>query len=114
MEFFKNESKCINEKNDNICTKKQYFKHMKDSASDWYLLNVSDLMDVYRHHKEYVIKKCDWVCPKENICNLHKKLRDLDEYTGWLRDRNLTDKNEIAKTVALVFNKRSEYQEVFW
>ena len=87
---------------------------MKDSASNWYLLNVSDLMDVYRHHKEYIIKKCDWVCPKDDVCDLHKKLRDLDDYTDWLRDKNLTDKNEIVKTVALVFNKSSERQEVFW
>ena len=43
-----------------------------------------------------------------------KKLRDLDDYTDWLRDKNLTDKNEIVKTVALVFNKSSERQEVFW
>ena len=46
---------------------------MKDSASNWYLLNVSDLMDVYRHHKEYVIKKWDWDCPKQNIGDLHEK-----------------------------------------
>ena len=32
MEFLKNESKCINEKNDIICEKKHYFKHMKDSS----------------------------------------------------------------------------------
>ena len=87
---------------------------MKDSASNWYLLNVSDLMDVYRHHKEYVIKKWDWDCPKQNIGDLHEKLRDLDDYTEWLRDRNLTHKNEIVKTVALVFNKTSEHEEVFW
>ena len=114
MEFFKNETKCINEKNDIICGKKHYFKHMKDSASNWYLLSVSDLMDLYRHHEEYVIKKCDWVCPSQNIRELHKKLRDLDDYTNSLRERNLTDKNEIIKTVALVFNRTCQYKEVFW
>ena len=55
MEFFKNEVKCINEKNYSICNKKHYLKHMKDSASDWYILTVFDLMEIYRHHKEYVI-----------------------------------------------------------
>ena len=114
MEFFKNEVKCINEKSYSICNKKHYLKHMKDSASDWYMLTVSDLMEIYRHHKEYVIKKCDWVCPKNEICDLHKKLRDLDNYTEWLRDRNLTNKNEIIKTVVLVFNSSSKYKEVFW
>ena len=84
---------------------------MKDSASNWYLLNVSDLMDIYRHHEEYVIKKCNWVCPKDIICELHKKLRHLDDYTNWLRDGNLTHKNE---TVVSVFNNQSKYNEVFW
>ena len=61
-----------------------------------------------------MIKKCDWVCPKNEICDLHKKLRDLDNYTEWLRDRNLAEKNEIIKTVALVFISSSKYKEVFW
>ena len=46
---------------------------MKNRASDWYILTVSDLIDIYRHHKEYLIQKCDWVCPKDEICDLHTK-----------------------------------------
>ena len=55
MEFFKNEVKCINEKSYSICNKKHYLKHMKDSASDWYILTVFDVMEIYRH----VIKRCN-------------------------------------------------------
>ena len=87
---------------------------MKDSASDCYLSTVSDLIEIYQPHKEYVIQKCDWVCPKNEIYDLHKKLRDFDDYTEWIRDKNLTDKNEIIKTVALVFNSSSKNHEVFW
>ena len=50
---------------------------------------------------------------KNEICDLHKKLRDLDNDAEWLRDRNLTNKNEIIKTVALVFNSSSKYKEAF-
>ena len=56
---------------------------------------------------------CDWVCPKNKICELHKKLRKFEDYCECVRDKNLTD-NEIVKTVALVFNKSSEHEEVFW
>ena len=114
MEFFSTEVKCINKKDDTICNKMHYLKYMKDSASDWYVLLVSNLIKIYNHHKQYVVEKCDWVCPKKEICNLHQKLNKLEYYTEWLRHKNFTDKNEIVKTVALVFNKASEREEVFW
>ena len=90
-----------------------YLKHLKDNASDWYVVSVSDLVKIFNHHKQYVIKKCDWVCPKNEICDLHKKLRNLEDYCEWARDRNLNE-NQIIKTVALVFNSSSKFNEVFW
>ena len=44
---------------------------------------------------------------------LHKKLRKLEDYCEWARDRNLNE-NQIIKTVALVFNSSSRFNEVFW
>ena len=35
MEFFSTEVKSINSKNDIICNKMHYLKHLKDSARDW-------------------------------------------------------------------------------
>ena len=113
MEFFNTEVKCINKKNDTICDKMHYLKYMKDSASDWYVLNVSDLIKIFNLHKKYVVEKCDQVCPKKEICDLHKQLNKLEDYCEWVRDKNLSD-NEIVKTVALVFNKSLVFKEVFW
>ena len=69
-----------------------YLKYTKDSASDWYVLSVSDLIKIYNHHKQNVVEKCDWVCPKKEICNQHQMLNKLEDYTEWLRDKNLNEK----------------------
>ena len=52
IEFFNTEVKCINNKNDTVCNKMHYLKYMKDSASNWYVLSVSDLVKIFNHHKE--------------------------------------------------------------
>ena len=51
MDFFSTEVKCINSKHDIICNKMHYLKYLKDSASDWYVLSVSDLVNIFNHHK---------------------------------------------------------------
>ena len=57
---------------------------MKDSASDWFVVNTSDFIEMWRHHKKYVEKVCDIVCPSDEPCELHKKLRDMTNYVEWL------------------------------
>ena len=43
-------------------------------------MNTSDFIDLWRHHKKYVEQKCDFVCPKNEIYYLHKRLNELTDY----------------------------------
>ena len=44
----------------------QYFmKYDKDSIKEYFVMNTSDFVDLWRHHKKYVEQKCDFICPKK-------------------------------------------------
>ena len=51
-----------------------------DSVKEYFVMNTSDFIDLWRHHKKYVEQKCDFVCPKNEIYYLHKRLNELTDY----------------------------------
>ena len=79
MGFTTSQRKCIDDK---CCDKQHFMRKMKDSTSDWFVVNTSDFTDMWRLHKKYVEKCYAIVCPSDDPCDLHKKLRDM---TGALR-----------------------------
>ena len=89
-------------------------RKIKDSASDWFVFNVSDFIDMWPHHKNYVEKVCDIVCPSDDPCELHKKLQKRTDYVEWVRDKNLNCKYEIIKTIALVYSSNMFKEKAFW
>ena len=92
----------------------QYFmKYDKDSIKEYFVMNTSDFVDLWRHHKKFVEQKCDFVCPKNEICYSHKRLYELTDYVEWIRDRNLNE-NTVVSKIALFFEKDSTRRGVFW
>ena len=67
-------------------------------------MNTSDFVDLWRHHKKYVEQKCDFICPKKEICYLHKRLNELTDYVDWISDRNLNE-NTVVTKIALFLKK---------
>lgn len=104
MNFTKSSRKCINDKYLTCCDKQHFMRRMKDSASDWFVVNTSDFIDMWRHHKKHVEKVCDIVCASDEMCELHKKLTKMADYVEWVRDKNLNCKYEVIKTIGAVFS----------
>ena len=75
MDFTKSSRKYLNDIYSTCCDKQHFMIKMKDSASDWFVVTTSDFIDMWRHHKKYVEKVCDIVCPGDEMCDLHKKLQ---------------------------------------
>ena len=88
-------------------------KYYKDSIKEFYVMNTSDFVDLWRHHKKFVEQKCDYVCPEKKNCFLHEELQKLTDYVDWIRDRNLNE-NIIVTKIALFFEKDSTRREAFW
>ena len=106
-----NAKKCLNNNSNIFCSKNHYMKKVDDC---FFILNSSDFFDLYRHHKHFVQKRCDFVCPRDTACSLHAKLQRLEEYVDWLRRKN-TNENVIIKKICLVFNADvAETRESFW
>ena len=84
-----------------------------DSVKEYFVMNTSDFIDLWRHHKKYVEQKCDFVCPKNEIYYLHKRLNELTDYVEWIRDRNL-NVNTVVSKIALFLEKDSTRRGVFW
>ena len=84
MDFKTSQRKCLNDQFDSCCDKSDFMRQLSDSASDFFIVNTSDVVDIWRHHKKYVIKCCDYECSKDTICDLHFKLRKLTDYVEWL------------------------------
>ena len=57
-----------------------FMKYDKDSIKEYFVMNTSDFLDLWRHHKKYVEQKCDFICQKKEICYLHKRLNELTDY----------------------------------
>ena len=107
MNFTKSSRVCLNVDPIWKCCDKQHFmKYDKDSIKEYFVMNTSDFIDLWRHHKKYVKQKCDFICPKNEICYLHKRLNELTDYVHWIRDRNLNENTVVSKT-ALFFEKDS-------
>ena len=111
MDFTTSQRKCINDK---YCDKQHFMRKMKDSASDWFVVNTSDFIDMWRLHKKYVEKCRDIVCPSDDPCDLHKKLRDMTDYVECVRHKNLNCKYEIIKTTGVVYSSNSYKEKAFW
>ena len=113
MDFTKSKSsrKCLN---DSCCDKQHFIRYMKDSASNWFVVNTSDFIDMWRHHKKYVEKTCDYVCPNEKMCELHQELQNMTDYVEWVRDKNLNYEYETIKTIGVVFSSNDLKKKTFW
>ena len=102
MDFTKLSRRCLNDKY-SFCDKHNFMRYMKDLASNWFVINTSDFIDMWRHHKKYVEKTCDYVCPKAKMCELHNELQKMTDYVEWVQDKNLNCKYEVIKTIGVVF-----------
>ena len=49
-----------------------YLKHLKDSASDWYVVSVSDLIKIFNHHKNMLQKNVIGFIPKKKFVTYTK------------------------------------------
>lgn len=63
--------------------------------------------------KKIVPKKCDYVCPKNEPCYLHKRLNEWTGFVDFLRDFNLNDKEMIISKIALIFDQQSSLDQFF-
>ena len=45
-----------------------------------FVINTLDFIDMRRHHKKYVEKTCDYVCPNEKMCELHYEIQKMTDY----------------------------------
>ena len=76
MDFTTSSRKYIHDKYSTCCDKQRFMRKMKDSTSNWFVVNTSDFKDMWRHHKKYVEKVCYIVCPRmDELCELHKNLK---------------------------------------
>ena len=114
MNFTTSSRKCINDKYSTCCDKQHFMRKMKDSTSNWFVVNASDFIDMWRHHKKYVEKVCNIVCPNDEMCELHRKLKKMTDYVEWVRDKNLNCKYEVIKTIGVVFSSNSYKEKAFW
>ena len=64
-------------------------KFSEDSIKTYFVMNTSDFVDLWRHHRKFVQEKCDFLCPKDEICNLNENLNELTDFVEWIRDNNL-------------------------
>ena len=114
MDFTKSSRICLNVDPIWKCWDKQHFmKYYKTSVKEYFVMNTSDFVDLWRHHKKFVEQKCDFVCPKNEICYLHKRLNELTDYADWIRDRNLNE-NTVVSKIALFFEKDPTRRGAFW
>ena len=114
MDFTKSSRICLNVDPIWKCWDKQHFmKYYKTSVKEYFVMNTSDFVDLWRHHKKFVKQKCDFVCPKNEICYLHKRLNELTDYADWIRDRNLNE-NTVVSKIALFFEKDPTRRGAFW
>ena len=114
MDFKTTQKKCLNNNWNTFCNKKHYLKYEKNELGTCIILNISDFIDLWRHHKEFVIARCNHACPRQTMCIWHQKLERLTGYVEYLRNNNL-NYEVIIKKVALLYNENSaETQQAFW
>lgn len=57
MNFTKSSRRCINS-TEKCCDNQYFMKYFKDSAKEYFEMNTSDFVDLWRHHSKFVEKKC--------------------------------------------------------
>ena len=67
MDFTKSSRACLNNPIGKCCNKQHLMKYYKDSIKEFYVMNTSDFVDLWSHHKKFVEQKCDYVCPKKIV-----------------------------------------------
>ena len=114
MDFSKSSRVCLNvDPTWKCCDKQHFMKYQEDSITEFYVLNTDGFVDLWRHHKKFVEQKCDFVCPKIEICFLHKKMQELTDYVEWIRDGNLNEETIVTK-IAIIKEKDSTRRDAFW
>ena len=115
MDFKSSNQKCLNNNSNTFCKKNHFIKWQKNEyLGTFFILNVADLIELWRHHSKFVIARCDRACPRDPMCSLHKKLERLTGYVELLRENNLNN-NTVVKKVALLFNENTaKTQRAFW
>ena len=114
MDFTKPSRVCLNiDPIWKCCDKQNSMKYGQDSIKEYFVMSTSDFVDLWRHHKKFVEQKCDFVCSKNEICYLHKRLNELTDYIEWIRNRNLNESTVVSK-ISLFFEKDSPTTGVFW
>ena len=87
---------------------------MKNVDGQFFIVSTSDFFEICRHHHKMVEYRCDIECPKDIECTLHFKLRRLEQYAEFARDKNLNF-NKVIKKIAFVYDKDfAQSQGAFW
>ena len=113
MDFKTTQKKCLNNNLNTFCDKSHYIKYQKNENENFFIINTSDFIELWRHQSSFVIARCDIVCPRDTMCTLHKKLERLTNCADWLRHNNLN--YDVVKKIGLFFNKEvAKTREAFW
>ena len=97
MDFTKLSRKCL----PSTIAIKTIFQNFIKIQVKHFVINSQDFIDLWQHHKKFVTKKCDYVCPKNEPCYLHKRLNELTDFVDFLRDFNLND-NDYFKNCTYI------------
>ena len=104
MDFKTTQKKCLNNNLNTFCDKSHYIKYQKNENENFFIINTSDFIELWRHRSSFVIARCDIVCPRDTMCTLHKKLERLTNYADWLRENNLN--YDVVKKIGFFLVKK--------
>ena len=105
------QKKCLNNNSNTFCDKNHYLKNVDN---EFFIVTVSDFFEIYRHHKALVQNRCDIVCPRDIMCNIHFKLERMEQFVEHVRDKNLNF-HKVIKKLAFFYNEDvAQTQEAFW
>ena len=89
------QKKCLNNNSNTFCSKNHYLKNID---GEFFIVGTSHFfLEIYRHHKVLVQKRCDVVCPRDIMCNMHFKLQRMEQFLEHVRDKNLNFHKVIRK-----------------
>ena len=101
----------MNNNSNTFCHKNHYLKNVDNKFS---IVTASDFFEIYRHHKALVQKRCDIVCSRDIMCNMHFKLERMEQFVEHVRDKNLNF-HKVIKQLAFFYNEDvAQTQEAFW
>ena len=97
------------------CDKQHFMKRFQDFIKTCFVVDTSDFVSIWQHHRKMVYVKCAWgACPQKKPCRLHKELEKFTQFVDFVRDRNSNHNNEVISKIAFVFEKDSCRNELFW